>query len=98
MDQVTAVRPNVASRGLRAATPYLFLFPALLFVAIFLLYPFARSAYLSFTDFKGIGDPQWVGIDNYRNLAKDPVLSRTLTNTMYWVIGTLILPVGLGRC
>ncbi len=24
------------------------------------------------------------------------MLSRTLTNTMLWVIGTLILPVGLG--
>lgn len=96
MSQVTAVRPNAAMRGLRSVTPYLFLFPALLLVAILLLYPFTRSAYLSFTDFKGIGDPKWVGLDNYRRLMNDPVLSRTLTNTMLWVIGTLILPVGLG--
>ncbi len=65
-------------------------------MAILLLYPFTRSAYLSFTDYKGIGTANWVGLDNYRTLAKDPVLSRTLTNTMLWVIGTLILPVGLG--
>jgi multiple sugar transport system permease protein len=96
MSQVAAVRPSALSRGLRSATPYFFLIPALLLVGTFLLYPFARSAYLSFTDFKGIGDPVWVGIDNYRRLANDPVLSRTLTNTMLWVIGTLILPVGLG--
>ena len=70
--------------------------PALLLVGIFLLYPFMRSAYLSFTDYKGIGAANWVGLDNYRTLAKDPVLSRTLTNTMLWVVGTLILPVGLG--
>ena len=96
MSQVAAVRPSALSRGLRSATPYFFLIPALLLVGTFLLYPFARSAYLSFTDFKGIGDPVWVVIDNYRRLANDPVLSRTLTNTMLWVIGTLILPVGLG--
>jgi ABC-type sugar transport system permease subunit len=96
LSQVTAVRPSAASRGLRSVTPYLFLIPALLLVAILLLYPFARSAYLSFTDYKGIGTANWVGLDNYRTLAKDPVLSRTLTNTMLWVIGTLFLPVGLG--
>jgi multiple sugar transport system permease protein len=94
--QIIAARPSAASRALRSATPYLFLIPALVFVAILLLYPFARSAYLSFTDYKGIGTPEWVGLENYRDLARDPVLSRTLTNTMLWVVGTLILPVGLG--
>jgi ABC-type sugar transport system permease subunit len=96
MSQVVAARPSTASRLLRSATPYLFLIPALILVGVLLLYPFARSAYLSFTDYKGIGTPNWVGLENYRDLAKDPVLSRTLTNTMLWVIGTLILPVGLG--
>ncbi len=93
---VTAVRPSAGLRFLRSVAPYLFLIPALLFVSVLLLYPFARSAYLSFTDYKGIGTPQWVGLENYRDLLNDPVLSRTLTNTMLWVIGTLILPVGLG--
>ena len=93
---VTAVRSNAGQRLLRSAAPYLFLIPALLFVAILLLYPFARSAYLSFTEYKGIGTPERVGLENYRDLLNDPVLSRTLTNTMLWVIGTLILPVGLG--
>ena len=93
---VTAVRPSAGLRFLRSAAPYLFLVPALLFVSVLLLYPFARSAYLSFTDYEGIGTPVWVGLENYRDLLNDPVLSRTLTNTMLWVIGTLILPVGLG--
>ncbi len=94
--QVTVARPNAGVRLLRASTPYAFLLPALLLVGILLLYPFARSGYLSFTDYKGIGEANWVGLENYRTLMKDPVLSRTLTNTLLWVIGTLILPVGLG--
>lgn len=94
--EATVARPNAFQRLLRPATPFLFLLPALLLVGILLLYPFARSAYLSFTDYKGIGTANWVGLQNYRTLAKDPVLSRTLTNTMLWVVGTLVLPVGLG--
>jgi ABC-type sugar transport system permease subunit len=51
---------------------------------------------LSFTNFKGIGEAEWVGFANYRQLFDDPILSRSMTNTLYWVIGTLVLPVGLG--
>lgn len=96
IEHVTVVRQNAGRRLLGSVTPYLFLIPALALVGILMLYPFARSAFLSFTDYKGIGTANWVGLENYRHLAKDPVLSRTLTNTMLWVIGTLILPVGLG--
>ena len=69
MSQVTAARPNAGQRLLRSATPYLFLIPALLFVSILLLYPFARSAYLSFTDYKGIGTP---GVGRPRELPEAP--------------------------
>jgi len=93
---VIVARRNPGQRAISWSTPYLFLIPALLLVGILLLYPFIASAYLSFTDYKGIGAKNWVGLDNYRTLAKDPVLSRTLTNTMLWVVGTLLLPVGLG--
>ncbi len=88
--------PNLAARVFQRIGPYLFLAPAIVLVCIFLLWPTVRSSYLSFTDFKGIGPAKWVGLANYRELYHDPVLSRSTTNTLYWVIGTLILPVGLG--
>lgn len=79
-----------------ALTPYLFLLPALAIVGVFLLWSFLRSAYLSFTDFGGIGDAEWVGLANYRTLLSDPILLSSFTNTMLWVVGTLIFPVGFG--
>ncbi len=79
-----------------AVTPFLFLLPALAVVGIFLLWSFLRSAYLSFTDFGGIGDANWVGLANYRTLLSDPILIGSFTNTMLWVVGTLLLPVGIG--
>ena len=87
---------NAITRALRRAGPYLFLAPALALVCVFLLWPTVRTSYLSFTDYKGIGPATWVGLANYRELWRDPVLNRSTTNTLYWVIGTLILPVGLG--
>lgn len=93
---VTTTRGSGLSRFGNRLTPFAFLLPALAFVSIFLLWPFLRSAFLSFTDYKGIGEANWIGLDNYRQFFNDPVLTRSMTNTLYWVIGTLVLPVGLG--
>jgi multiple sugar transport system permease protein len=96
IEAIEARETRSAAKAARFLTPYLFLAPALAVVGVFLLWPFARSAHLSFTDFDGLGTPAWVGLDNYRTLLDDPNLEQSFRNTLYWVIGTLILPVGLG--
>jgi multiple sugar transport system permease protein len=93
---VTVGRTSSWSRLSRHLSPYAFLLPALLLVGVLLLWPFLRSSYLSFTNFKGIGDAEWVGLANYRQFFDDPIISQSMKNTMYWVVGTLVLPVGLG--
>lgn len=87
---------RTASKAVRALTPYLFLAPAVAMVGVLMLYPFARSGYLSFTDYGGIGTPDWIGLANYDQLVNDPILERSIRNTVLWVVGTLVLPVGLG--
>ena len=93
---VTAVRASSWTRLSRRVTPFLFLLPALTLVCLLLMWPFLRSSYLSFTNFKGLGTPEWVGLDNYRKLLHDPILTQSMKNTLYWVIGTLVLPIGFG--
>ena len=84
------------ARAAQRASPYLFLLPALVLVCTFLLWPFTRTAYLSLTEYGGLGSPRFVGLDNYASLARDSVLADSLTNTLLWVIGTLLLPIGIG--
>jgi ABC-type sugar transport system permease subunit len=93
---VTAARASNWTRLSRRVTPFLFLLPALALVCVLLIWPFLRSSYLSFTNFKGLGAPEWVGLENYRRLLDDPILTQSMKNTLYWVIGTLVLPIGFG--
>jgi ABC-type sugar transport system permease subunit len=85
-------------RGVRASGRWAhgMVAPSVLFVAVLLYLPFLWSLYLSFTDYDGSGSPKWAGLANYSSLLHDPVLATTLRNTGLWVIGTLVLPVGLG--
>jgi multiple sugar transport system permease protein len=70
--------------------------PAALLVAGLLYVPFLWTAYLSFTSYDGLAPPEWVGLRNFGKLLDDPALLTSLGNTLIWVAGTMLLPVGLG--
>lgn len=53
-------------------TRLMFLAPALAILGIFFVYPILLTFYYSFTDFTGVGVPEWVGTANYdRFIARD---------------------------
>ena len=49
----------------------LFVAPWLVGFLIFTLYPVLATFYLSFTDYKVLSPPRWVGLENYRTLLAD---------------------------
>jgi putative chitobiose transport system permease protein len=75
----------------RSLTPYLFLAPALLLIAVFVLYPMLAVVYFSFTDYSIISPPEWVGLDNYLRLLDDRTFWKALTNSAIYLIATPIL-------
>ena len=76
--------------------PYVYMLPAILFVAIFLLYPAAYTFYISFTKWDGLNPPEFIGFANYIQMFNETVFGTSLLNTLIWVVATLIFPVGLG--
>ena len=86
-------RPRGISYQLAAHS---FAAPAIVLTIVLLYLPFLWTGYLSFTEFNGFGDPEWVGLDNYKKMFEDDGILNSFLNTLYWVIGTLVIPVGLG--
>lgn len=76
---------------------YLFVLPAFLLYAVFMIYPFFQSIYLSFTSWNG-ADPvkHWVGLANYRELVHDDLLWKSLRHNLIWVIVGTISPMVIG--
>jgi len=88
---VKAPRPR-PSRSLRKAiwkdklAPYLFLLPWLLGFFVITLGPMIYSLYLSFTNFSLLGEPSWVGLDNYIKLfTNDPKYLDSVRVTLVYV-------------
>ena len=70
--------------------------PAVLVVAVLLYLPFVWTSVISFTEYNGLGSPEWVGLANYSEMFADPNFVTSLRNTLLWVVGTITVPVGLG--
>lgn len=76
---------------------YFFLLPSLALYAMFMIYPFFQSIYLSFTNWNGV-DPEktFIGLDNYRALLSDSLLWKSLQHNIIWVILGTLGPMILG--
>lgn len=71
-----------------------FLAPAVVLVGALLLAPFAVTVYRSFFDDRRVSG--FAGFGNYALFLSDPVLSKSIQNTLMWVIGTVVLPLVIG--
>jgi ABC-type sugar transport system permease subunit len=91
-----AVRVARRRRRRRRLAGYLYLLPMLALVGVFLLYPAAKTIWVSLTDATGTSAGSFVGLDNFSRLVSDPAFRTSVRNTVYWVIGALVLQVGLG--
>lgn len=70
-----------------------FVSPWLIGFLVFTLLPILLSLYYSLCDFAILQPPAYVGLENYRDLANDPIFWRSLRNTFYYAI--MALPAGL---
>ena len=74
--------------GRLSLTPYLFLAPALLVIAVFVLYPIVAVVYYSFTDYSIVTPPEWIGLKNYQQLVQDPVFWQALRHSFIYLLVT----------
>ena len=74
----------------------LFLLPAAMLLLLFLTYPLGLGTWLGFTDVKIGRAGEFVGLDNFRFLATDPVALLSLFNTFFYTVVASVLKFALG--
>lgn len=86
------------SKGLRRETiiGWLFVLPAMVMYAVFVLLPLLLSIHYSFHRWNGIGPKTWVGLENYTTILEVPDLLGTIFNAFRLLIFFSFIPVALG--
>lgn len=72
---------------------HLFTLPWLLGFVFFTGGPILASIVISFTKWELLSAPEWVGLDNYRQLLSDPDFFLALRNTVYFGAGSALFGV-----
>jgi multiple sugar transport system permease protein len=69
----------------------LFCAPWLIGLTVFLVYPLGAAFYYSLCDYSVLLPPVFIGFDNYTDLLNDPLFWKSLYNTAYYALGSVVL-------
>ena len=72
---------------------WLMLAPNIIGFLLFMLIPMVATFVLSFTKFDMLSTPKFVGLQNYIDMAKDPIIWEVTKNTILYTVITV--PVGM---
>jgi hypothetical protein len=91
--------PAIEARVTRTATwlyGWLLLLPAAALLALFTHFPAVATLWHSFQSTpKGARPAVFVGIDNYRQLADDPIFWKAFANNLWFALGTIPVSIAL---
>lgn len=85
----STIQLNTQNRNTRKKsswTPYLFLLPAIAFLSLTSFLPIFQAIYLSFTNYDFIGNPNFIGWENYTKLWSDRTFWKVMNNTLIYLI------------
>jgi len=72
--------------------PWLFLLPVVGLNVLVMLGPSFGSLYYAFTDWRGLGHANWIGLDNFLKLFRDQFVSIAFRNNLKWMALALFIP------
>jgi ABC-type sugar transport system permease subunit len=97
INQASHRQRRLAYRLRKYLPSYLFIAPALVLYAIFVLYPFVNTIYYSMTDWDGAQPvKQFIGFANYQRLVQDRLMWLSLKHNAIWIALGTLTPVAIG--
>ncbi|WP_407272431.1 carbohydrate ABC transporter permease [Radiobacillus sp. PE A8.2] len=83
-------KSSLSEKTKEAISGYIYIAPFFILFGIFGLFPILFSFYLGFQKWNGLGEMEYVGLQNFEWILTDPMFWTSLTNTLImWVLGTI---------
>jgi len=75
---------------------WLYLLPGLMLLLLVIAVPFFMNIYISFTKWNGVRPPEWIGLENYKNLFADSVFWYAFRNNVAMILAVTVVPTAGG--
>lgn len=90
-----ALQPSRA-RPRSGSSYMLFVLPALLLSLSVVVIPAFMTFAAAFTEWDGVSEPYWAGLDNFKTLFSDVIFWQSIYNNIRWTVIFLTVPMALG--
>lgn len=89
----TRSRARLSGRARERAVQWMFLVPAILYVAIFFLFPVVKNFTMALQEYTTktfyTGEAPWVGLANYAEILGSSIFTKSLANTFLFTLGSI---------
>jgi raffinose/stachyose/melibiose transport system permease protein len=75
---------------------FVFLLPGILASIVVIIIPMVMTVGASFTKWNGVGDPEWIGFDNYTRLVEDELFWQSFRNIVALIVAMAVVPTVIG--
>ncbi|WP_370465959.1 carbohydrate ABC transporter permease [Bifidobacterium indicum] len=73
-----------------------YLIPGLVVLLWIIIVPAIWNIYLSFTNYRGIRPPKWIGLDNWSRLMRDATFWASFRNSIWMIVAMVVIPILIG--
>lgn len=77
-------------------TPYLFILPAFVIHLALVTLPSLSTLVMSLYEWNGLGAAKFIGLDNFKEIARDPMVKQAIMHNMIWLAIFITIPLILG--
>jgi raffinose/stachyose/melibiose transport system permease protein len=91
-----ALVPRIGPRRRRVLVAWAFMLPLVAVNLLVIIGPAAATVWYAFTDWSGIGQANFVGLDNFRELLGDLEFHQAAWHYLLWTLFFLTVPIAMG--
>lgn len=85
-------KSSLSESGRETLTAMIFIAPWVIGFLAFTLYPILSSLYYALCDYNVIGEPEFIGLGNFKSMFRDANFKLAISNTLYMVLfGVLVV-------
>lgn len=88
--------PSIPQRGGGTAGYWMYLLPGFALLLIIVIVPLLWNVYLTFTKWKGVREPEFIGLDNWAKLLTDADFWTSFVNSVWMVLAMVVVPTIIG--
>ncbi|MGC5170579.1 carbohydrate ABC transporter permease [Microbacterium sp. DT81.1] len=88
--------PSIPQRKGGTGGYWLYLLPGFVLLLVIVIVPLLWNVYLTFTKWRGVGTPEFIGLENWQKIFTDEDFWTSFTNSVWMVIAMVVVPTIVG--